>query len=75
MEDLHRRSRCRLPSATHVIYLFKRLRHSYRNVRESVQNRTLANFSRLSHEAIEPLRGHVKGKRYRETGKQPSNPQ
>ncbi len=58
-----------------VIYLFKRLRHSYRNVRGSVQNRTLANFSRLSDEAIELLRGHVKGKRYRETGKQHSNPQ
>ena len=48
-------------------YYSKLLRRSYRDAKGRVQKKTLANLSSLSDEAIELLRGHLKGKRYLET--------
>ena len=47
-------------------YYSKLLRRSYRDAKGRVQKKTLANLSSLSDEAIELLRGHLKGKRYLE---------
>ena len=47
-------------------YYSKLVRRSYRDAKGRVQKKTLANLSSLSDDAIELLRGHLKGKRYLE---------
>ena len=47
-------------------YYSNLLRRSYRDAKGHVQKKTLANLSSLSDEAIELLRGHLKGERYLE---------